>query len=1239
MIFNATAGKDSLNNISVYDRITDVNMLGGRYFRVSGTNKIFDVRSILTGNENSKSGDGNTGAEKFNKGQEILEQDVLSNIWIDDKDDLLGYKKNLLDLINGKTLSTSEKIRIVYEGKVVELEGALYSKQAYNGEAGAEEQQYYRTEDGTFLKKEKITPPAFKQITEEQARLIIDRNGLSIYDGAFRRFDAIKYLDDKNKAHFIRNGQIKYEFNADTNAFDAVIRYDVISSSGFTEVKTVVVNSVSKEVETNLDTESGFSTTVTNVVNYGDGKYKKYSENGREVEFSFKLDKSPREITIKQHKGRPDTDIHFVEGVSDDENTLPVKKITKSYRKASHSKYGKLQIGIEIENEAQLVKKDDKVVGIKNLQTSQIFKLSDFPFEISLKETSKKEQQFDYSKVAVYKESRLFKSENEKNVIEADLIQTSAVGQDSEFAAYDYGDRQRIFAEFEHNLDQLKYLSEQGINSESDFKKIQNLKKIIDDQLNKLGDYETAKVINEKKKKLEEEKSKTGAERDQSKIEEAQKEYDEAIKNIGYYKDKNNLATIDDVIRKYQQGEFFNTFYFDKNGKKVEINSGEITTVTSNLPFEWSKSKTVNSVLGKDSIAFNKDTGKAEVAMSSGAKDVAVAGAKLAGVLLSYSFSVGPISLLLMPLTVPLAATCISVSAVTAVGELVRTKIKQAYINNLTPQKLKDKQDLELGKSIEKELKKALKTYNEDLTHAERNFKSKKDLAKLRIEAENKLRETRKAIFRQYMLAAGGNISSNFNKKDKKITNENLYGFLEYKRKLKEVKHGKKLDLDTELKIEAAKMQYKKDIKHAEVVYKDDPKTLTARKKQLSAHYNDAKNEFLSENGPVKLRLFYLRKTEKYFKASRVERKNMEAECKEKCGKDLTGIAVENVALKNDKLYLESFKLRALNLAKTFAPSKGVDGKPFDDEASLLYDDLKVPVSISAEEEGLDITHDEGGQFEQVQDAVKEYSKISEKCDDALNSQDTNTLTKAVDEIYDASQTNEEELRNLVGDDTAKKILEDKAIWFDEKSSKSEIRQLKDFIELLKNTYNTPESRNKYLLDKYDVILESRVEEMIDKLKKEFEDDKEVISELKPINIKRCKKYIFKTYENKNPRYGLMGENEKFIKFLEQVLKKESLKDKKEELLKPFKAVEKIIKDKQEQRMEKEEAEKNAFIEKAQKEVEKWYKIADDEQIKKYDSLATQIYNAKFDKVSIEEFKKLYKQFKDLTKIEKNHTI
>lgn len=1158
MIFTATSGKQSLNNIGVYDRIADVNAIGGRFFRIAGSNKVFDIKDILTKPaENTTTPQAISGLDKYNKKQEILEQDILPEVWPNNLSNVDEYKRDLLDLINGRKLKVDNNIRIKYEGKIVELDTTLYSRQAYNGEPGAEEQLYYKTENETFLKKEKITPPAFKQMTQEEIELDIGSDGKDLYTGANKEFALIKYVDDEGKAHYCRDSKIQYVYNPETQAYDAKLTIKTKKDEKIEEVTKTISNVGVPEasVSTSIKVTKRFTNGARDIyaIYNDDGTVKANiqidqpeSEN-KKIRIHHKVGGALREISI--------TNNAFIVG----DFVCPLKSCNVKFVPGAEKKEGNLVLNLDVLSYDNVLTENDKIVGLigKNGKTLRLDKL---PFGIKLEGKIKNAVN---SKIAVYKESKIFDNQDDKSVVVADVIQRTDIGPDGDIGVYDYGDRQRIFREFEKNIEELKRLAKEGISSPTDLEKMQNLKKLIDEQIGKLGDYETAKEVKEKREQLEAEEAKTGADRDQAKIDLAKQEYEKALEKAksGYFKDVNNLATIDDMISEYQQGKFFNTFYFDENGNKVEIKSGELTTVTSNLPFDWSKSKAVESILGKDKIAFNKNTGKAEIPMSDMAKEVAVGSAKLAGLALNLSFTGGPISLLFMPFGVMIATACITVSGVTVATEMIRTKVKQARLNSMTPQKLKDMQDLELEKCIEKEFKKAYEQYKEDIKHAEKNCTSPKNLKELKEQAEIKLTETRKGIYRQYMLSAHGSITSNFSNKDKKITNENLYGFLEYRRRTKEAKKGEDFDFDAKIRLEEAKKEYERKKKEAKQLYKtSDPKYYKILMDQLKLEYDNVENEYYSEHGPLRSRESYLKKTEKYKKATKEERLKMLEECRESVKNFRKNLKVEEVSVKGrGDGELEIFRKRIITLAQMYMPAKDFKGKDFDDIDTLEHDDLKVPISVSNEEKHLEQTHDESEEFVETQEAFKEYVKVSEKCKEALDSKDKTVLTSTADELFNIDSETKDRLKNMVGEELYEKILENKAMWFDEKKSKSEIRQLKDFVTLLETTYNTEETRNKYLLDKYDDVLVLKINEILDKLKDEFKEDEEVLSALNPASVKRCKQYIFKKYPNQNSRYGLMGENEKFIKFLNSLDSSKDLKEKKDLLMEPFKAIEKIM--------------------------------------------------------------------------------
>ena len=1150
MIFTAETGKDSLKNIAVFDRVADVNAIGERFFRVNGSNKVIDIKSILK----------QESQEKYVKHEKIEIDDILPDFLIDDPSDSFGYKKDLLDLINGETLSVDKKIRVVVDGKMVELHPYLYSKIDTKDAEGTKEQQYYTTENGTFLKKESITPPAFKEMSDDEI-------GDDVFNaGTIKEYAMVKYLDDDGNAHYLRDAKVQYVFNPDSGKYDAKIRSKVITkdSNGdpvkkeiFEKIEAVATPEVSASAKIKVR-----SVAITGV----EDSYAIYDENKKRVA-SIEV-KQSREIRIHHKVNGSVRDIYITDQKIQIGNfSCPLKSLKVKFEPDGENHYGNLVINIEPLSLENIVFKDGVPVGFKNKDKTKMF--DSLPFGIKFT-GSIKHSQVD-RKISLYKESRIFETVDDKSVMVADVIQTGAVNEKGECLVYDFASRERALAEFQSNIDELKRLSNEGVKTGADLERIKKLKGLVDEQLVKLGDHEAARDIAKKKRILEEEKAKTGADRSQDRIDKAQKEYDDAVINarLGYYKDSEHLAGVDDLIRQYQQGEFFETFYFDESGKKVKITSGELTTITSNLPFDWSKSKAIESILGKDKISIDKRTGKAVVAMDADTVDKAVVSAKIGNLALQLSIGAGPLSLLFMPFGLTIAAGAFAVSGAIALTEKVRTKVKESKINSLTPQKIKDMQDKELEKCIEKEFAKALEQYNEDIQHAERNFTDEADLEQRKLDALNKLTQTRKAVFNQFMLAGAATLTSPSTSKDKKLTTENLYGWAERRRLIKEAKNGKKLDFDTKERLKDLDKKKQLEFEEAKKTI-SDPKILKKKKAQIDAKYDKMKYDFLSEHGPVKKRLEYLKKTDKYYRATKEERAKMEAECKEFCENYEKTISVETVAVDGKEgPEMDAFRERILKLSKSYLPkvkANETDVDYYDDTEHLLFGDLKVPISVSAEEEHIEKPHEHSEEVEKIEEVIKTYSRTAEQCEEAIA--DKEKLPDVVDDIYNKQEEVENNMKAVLGEELSKKIMEDESIWFDPSAKKSKIRQLADFVELLDTTYNTPETRTKYLMDKYETVMQAKVKERLISLKAEFKDDKDMADVFKSTSLRLIKDYVVNNYKIES-KYGKQ-EADFYEKFDYLLAKAEKGGKKKKALLDLFKQSKKYEQTKQQEIKDKE---------------------------------------------------------------------
>ena len=1157
MVFSATSSKDSLSNISIFQKIADPNVIGRRYLKVKGSNQLIDLATILTAPpevRDESSAVTTYGVDKFANKETILVADLAPTV-IHPDGDAKGYTQNLLDLINTGKIEEDKEIRIKHDGKTVVVEPALYHMLGAKDEAGASTQEYYVTENNTLLEKEKITPPAFKTVESYTAKM---------FKGEALNFDMIKA-----GSKYYRGVETTLKFNAETGSYDAIIKKNDNPSKAV-ETTRKVSSALSGSDDGELKVAGVATAKVTssakigNVEKNDENRYTVYNKDGT-VDYHVFAGKEPNVVKFYKKVNGKNVEISFVEGKTRKKNGISVKSLNFKFDRKARDK-GEFVFDLEIQNMDNVIIENEKVVGLVTHSGASV-KFSEFPFKVRLK--GNLDISVDKTKLQSYNASKVFETKDGKSEVVADVIQTGPINENGECVVYDYQERVRVFEEFERNIKECKRIAKLEAPSLEDLAILATLQKKIDEQLGTLGDLEAAKEIEEKRRILEEEKAKTGADRDAAKIEEAQKAYNEALSKIGYYKDKNHLADIDTLIARYQKGEFFPTFFIDENGNKVEINSGDITTISSNLPYDWTNSKAVNSLIGKDKITFNKKTGKAEVGFNSNAKEVAVGALKISGLLLNLSFGSMPIGLLLMPFAVPAAAASLAVSAAVATGELVRSKVKQSKINRMTPDDLKKQNDLDLQRSIEKEFNKVALKYYEDIKVAKRNATSKEELKKMSDQALENLKTSRKAIFSQYMLAAPGIINSKFNAKDKKVTNENIFGFMEYGKRKEELEKGKdwKKDLTIQELMAEAKTRCEAEIA---TLKKDksgsalDREWRKERIKQLEIEMEDPKNTFLSENGPLSKRVHYLKKTLKYYRANAADREKMVVECEKKKNDDLKNLNVETVEVggfSDEKL--EEIRQQVLQAAKEARPPELADDTEF-----LLQGELKTRIEVRADDKDLKEPH-EDKQAEKIQEIVKEHVAISEKCAEVVASADTAEAARTVVDLYEEMKSAEDSLKAIVAESVCKHILDDKKIWLSGETE-PEARQLVRFVKRLEKQSD----KQKLLSELYGQSLTGDIDELIEKLKQEFGADAEVKEMFDKYDIKDWKKRVGASQTNKPPRYLYFTDNEKFLMFLERVEKQENLEKKKEILLKPYRDYVKVVEKKKQLEQERLEREK-----------------------------------------------------------------
>lgn len=925
-----------------------------------------------------------------------------------------------------------------------------------------------------FLEKEKITPPAFKKFEAED----------KLFNGHTIKVPMLKIKEEDGTFSYVRNASVNYVYNEESKSYDAVIK---------------VKGKEPKIIKNVAQQRAELTTTISHVTPHSDSKqlFTVHNEDGTE---SFRIEvregkSSPDRVQFHEKGRGRGNKFEFLKGEALKWG-FPVEDFKTTYNAETET----LTIDLSFVDSSKLIIEDGKIIGLKDDREDRLF--ANFPHGIKFEHIIEKEEILTF-----YEESTIFKEtvDDHGNVtreIDCDIIQTSDVNEEGYCSAYDYTERTRVFEEFKKNVEECKRISNLDAPNIEDIKKLQDLQNIINGQLSILGDLESAKLIDEKHKILQEEKAKTGADRDQSKIDQAQKEYEDALKNVGYYKDAKNLATIDDIIARYQNGEFFPTFFFDEQGRKIEINSGDLTEISSCLPYDWSKSKTVESIIGNDKISFNKDYANATVAFNSKAKEVATGSMKVAGALLNATFTMGVVSLLIAPVTLALAGVATVVGTTTYAGELIRKNVKQYKINHLTPQDIKDKQDKDLEETAKKEFEKILEQYNQDIKKAKKIQTSEDEFEKLKQEALTKLTAKQKEVYSQYVLASSASINSSFNMKDKKVTNQNLYGFAELRRQREEAIKGKPIDEATQLLIEKAKEEFKTESEFAKRTYTDKV-LLKEYLKTLEVKRDDVKNKYLSINGPLKQRESYFKKTYAYYMATDDEKQKLLEEFKEKNNKVLSNISVETVEVKGaEGLKLEKIKDKFKSMAEEYLPRDLSKDQKKEIIQAVQDEPLKVTVAQNVDSKGFGKgNHKEETEVASAQEKVQEYSNLAETINETISSNDKEKMAEMVDELTTGNKFEDKEnwLRKLLKDDEfANKILEDKDIWAGLGESKA--RGLELLIKTINKLKNNDE-RAKYVAQLYANTLRPKIKEEFDNLTKKFEKDAEVSKVLTDSNI------------------------------------------------------------------------------------------------------------------------------------------
>lgn len=424
--------------------------------------------------------------------------------------------------------------------------------------------------------------------------------------------------------------------------------------------------------------------------------------------------------------------------------------------------------------------------------------------------------------------------------INADFLQTTKTDDNGELSTFDFAENDRLVREFEEEV--LK-LQEEIVKLKEDNTNDQNIQ-----------------AIKDLKQKLDEKLEK--------------------IKNI---RNKTSIKSVNKIIEEYQNGEFFDTFFFDENGEMFEIKDGKKVALSSNSSADYNN--LMDDLIGKYTVKNNK--GKCQVVFGETATNIIGGSLKVAETLYSLSLAPGLLSLVALPFALTIGTGAIAFAGGTAVFNLVRNKIKQAQLNSLTPEKLKKRLDEKCKSATKEDIKKATKEYNHQVKRIKENTLDEEKKNKLLDQAKEQFLTKRAQIIGRLSTLDDITIQSKFSVKDKKITLANIYGRAEWKQQQKNIKKGSKPDFNAKHARQEAERKYKQEYDTKLVALPKNAKFAAEKaklKKQYKIAVEDAINEYYAQNGPTRgarSRLHYLKKTLAYLNADDATRLQMEKDCRE----------------------------------------------------------------------------------------------------------------------------------------------------------------------------------------------------------------------------------------------------------------------------------------------------------------------------------------------------------------------
>ncbi len=1018
------------------------------YLRIKNTTETIDARSLLVDESSNKL------LEEIN--EDDIKQEYQNN-------------ENLFKLLRGETLEDDDIVHFTYNGKYVAVDNTMYVKQGVATEATLEvgkadqsslNREYYTAistgQDKTprYVESKQIIPPAYKKVDsaqlfdEEKIDQIlagdqIALNGLISYrkeDGTlgYRKNQEVAMVDgvlyavpngwyanpdskriyESKEEHIKRRvrvgelktskvtggfyGKVTKKYNVGHDKFDVVIGGVKKTISCFND-HFVIDDDRTSSQKIIFATEDYPMAATSNSRTF---RVKSYKFEYDEASENFKLDVAFVDNVIKNANAT--NLIGTIDNRPNKDEIISSKLVTNSQGKVTQIK--------SVLSRAQSLNGEETTLDLNNVSgiNFNVQQTREFVGDYS---AYKPAPMFDYKRDEngdiVYK-----KDENGNDLLDengnkipeekefvADIIQTSKVDEDGNLEAFNFEENDRLVKEFEQ---EVKKLQQELTRLKTSEKNEENLGRIKDI-----------------KQKLDEKLEK--------------------IKNI---KDKTSIKTVDKLIEDYQNGEFFETFFFE-NGEMFEIKDGKKIALSSNTSADYNN--LMKDLVGNYTIKNNK--GKCEVVLGEKATSLIGGSLKIAETLYTLSFAPSFLSFLAMPLALTVGTGCIAFAGVTAAVNLVRNKIKQAQLNNLTPEKIKSKMNQKVKEQTKQDIKRATKEYEKEVKRIKKYTLDDAEREQKLQSAKDKFVAERGKIVGRLSLLDDITVESKYSVKDKKITSANIYGFAEFRHQKEETKRGKGLDA-------GAKAAYAKAIEDAKT--KRDEKIALLNK---DAHYasekakimqafkvesQDIKNTYLSQNGRPSDRVGYLKKTKAYLTADDKTRKQMIDACKEKAEKDK---GLKEVATSTMLTSKNSSRIRS-DLYE-YIVKKSPDGVPVtpDEEAKILDQEEKLAIQLEDRELAKSKVETAA---EKTYQNVAGFVKAVEKADQVVEAQE-DQATEQLEAVKNATTGKAKKIKEKQ-DQAKAKAMQDK----EEGQRKKQEKE-----EKIDQTNDTLAKENKVVLDTF----------------------------------------------------------------------------------------------------------------------------------------------------------------------------